>query len=114
LAEWEKKGKVHHHVTQNVDSLLVKAGCNKLTELHGTSYKVVCINCNFRMTRESMQILIKSVNPNWNVFSEDLNPDNDVRLSEEQMKEFTLPKCPCCNQDKLKPDLGINLKYSNL
>ena len=90
-----------------MDSLLLKAGCSRLTELHGSSYKVVCINCDFRMTRESMQILINSVNPNWNVFSEDLNPDNDVKLSDEQMKDFNLPECPKCNQDKLKPDLGI-------
>ncbi len=53
-----------------------------------------------------MQILIHSVNPDWNVFSEDLNPDNDVKLSEEQTKTFCLPNCPKCNQDKLKPDLG--------
>ena len=107
LAGWEKKGKVHYHVTQNVDSLLVKAGCSKLTELHGSSYKVVCINCDFRMTRESMQILINSQNPDWSVFSDDLNPDNDVKLSEEQMKDFILPSCPKCNHDTLKPDLGI-------
>ena len=106
LADWEKKGKVHHHVTQNVDALLLKAGCINLTELHGNSYKVVCVNCQFRMTREAMQLLLKSENPHWNVFSEDLNPDNDVRLSEEQMQGFCLPTCPKCHEDKLKPDLG--------
>ena len=26
LADWEKKNKVYHHVTQNVDGLLVKSG----------------------------------------------------------------------------------------
>lgn len=26
FAEWEKRGKVYHHVTQNVDGLLVKSG----------------------------------------------------------------------------------------
>ena len=98
-------------MTQNVDSLLVKAGCKNLTELHGNSFRVMCVNCNFRMSREAMQVLIKSENPNWNVYSEDLNPDNDVKLTDEQMKDFCLPNCPQCNQDKLKPDLGWIKEY---
>lgn len=35
LSEWEKKGKVAHIVTQNVDSLHQKAGSKEVTELHG-------------------------------------------------------------------------------
>jgi NAD-dependent deacetylase sirtuin 4 len=56
LAEWEKKKKIHHQVTQNVDSLLTKAGCLKVTELHGSSYQVKCLECDFRLSREAMQV----------------------------------------------------------
>lgn len=106
LADWEKRGKIHHHATQNVDSLLIKAGCKRLTELHGTSYKVICLDCDFKMTRDAMQILTKSLNQNWNITSGQINPDNDVFLSEEQIKTFVLPKCPKCKGDKLKPEVG--------
>ncbi len=105
LANWEKKGKVYHHVTQNVDGLLVKSGSIKLTELHGTSYKVMCLNCDFKMSRDSMQRLIHSKNPNWNERSVDIAPDNDVRLSDEQVKTFKVPECPKCKTDMLKPDI---------
>lgn len=101
-----KKGKVYHHVTQNVDSLLVKAGCLRLTELHGTSYKVQCMDCDFRLTRDAMQILIESQNPNWNQKSDDLSPDNDVKLTDEQIKDFKTPTCPKCKNDRLKPQVG--------
>lgn len=106
FAKWEKAGKVHHHVTQNVDSLLVKTGCLRLTELHGTSYKVKCMDCDFKLTRDSMQILIKSQNPHWDATSTDLSPDNDVKLSNEQIKDFKTPICPKCKNDRLKPEVG--------
>ena len=106
LAKWEKTGKVIHHVTQNVDSLLVKAGSTKLTELHGSSFKVICLTCDFKMSRESMQILIKSLNPNWNVFSDKIRPDNDARLDTNQINDFVLPKCPKCQNYSLKPDVS--------
>jgi NAD-dependent deacetylase sirtuin 4 len=109
FANWERKGKVFHHVTQNVDGLLIKAGCVRLTELHGTSYKVKCVNCDFKLTRESMQLLIESLNPNWlhtNIDSVNINPDNDVRLTDDQIKSFRVPDCPKCKKDLLKPEIG--------
>ncbi len=107
LSNWEKKAKIFHHVTQNVDGLLIKAGCMRLTELHGSSYKVKCLNCEFKLTRDSMQLLIKSQNPNWMENSDELAPDNDVRLSDEQIKHFCVPSCPNCKKDLLKPEIGI-------
>lgn len=106
FALWEKKGKVHHHVTQNVDSLLLKSGCLNLTELHGSSFSVKCVECSFEMTRESMQLLIKECNQNWFATSNELNPDNDVFLNDDDILSFILPKCPKCKTDKLKPDVG--------
>lgn len=105
FSEWEKKGKVMHHVTQNVDSLLIKAGCLRLTELHGTSSKVKCMDCGFCLSRNSMQLLIKLQNPSWNVTSDQLAPDNDVYLTDEQIKDFKTPQCPKCKKDRLKPEV---------
>ena len=107
LSDWERRGKIFHHVTQNVDGLLIKAGCKRLTELHGSSYKVKCVNCGFQLTRDSMQLLLKSVNPNWSEKSTELAPDNDVKLSDKQVQGFKVPDCPCCKKDLLKPDLGL-------
>lgn len=45
LAEWEKVGKIHWLVTQNVDALHTKAGSRCLTELHGCSNRIICMNC---------------------------------------------------------------------
>lgn len=105
LVDWEKKGKIFHHVTQNVDGLLKKSGSIRLTELHGTSYKVMCMNCDFKLTRDSMQTLLKAHNPNWNEKSDELAPDNDVKLSDEQCKKFKNPDCPQCSKALLKPDI---------
>ncbi|CAF1077978.1 unnamed protein product [Brachionus calyciflorus] len=105
FSQWERQGKVLHHVTQNVDSLLVKAGCVRLTELHGTSYKVKCMDCDFRLSRDSMQLLIKLQNSFWNVTSNELAPDNDVQLTDEQIKDFKTPVCPKCKNDRLKPEV---------
>ncbi len=55
-----------------------------------------------------MQILIKNQNPFWSAETKDelnINPDNDVRLSPEQIKHFKVPICPQCSNDRLKPDL---------
>lgn len=107
LAKWERKGKIFHQVTQNVDSLLVKAGCLNLTELHGSSYSVRCVDCSFGMTRDSMQLLIKKYNPAWSATSTELAPDNDVVLSEKDVATFVLPNCPSCGNNRLKPEVGM-------
>lgn len=52
-----------------------------------------------------MQKLMQSHNPGWDERSADIAPDNDVRLSDEQVKTFKVPDCPKCKQDMLKPDI---------
>lgn len=39
LYNWEKAGKLHWLVTQNVDALHAKAGQRRLTELHGCTHR---------------------------------------------------------------------------
>lgn len=104
LAQWEKKGKVHWLVTQNVDALHYKAGSKHVTELHGSAHRVMCLGCDHRMSRPEMQNLIDSYNPSWSAHSEEMAPDADVQLSPEQIKGFTVPPCPSCG-GPLKPEI---------
>lgn len=46
LAEYEQKGNgLHWLVTQNVDALHTKAGSKQVTELHGCTHRVMCMDC---------------------------------------------------------------------
>ncbi|CAF4160245.1 unnamed protein product [Rotaria magnacalcarata] len=97
--------KVFWHVTQNVDSLLTKAGCELLSELHGCSARVVCVDCGYKsLTREELQEIILKQNPNWTAQSNTINPDADVHLTEEQLGDFQPPRCPRCS-GRIKPDV---------
>jgi NAD-dependent deacetylase sirtuin 4 len=122
LANWEVQGKVSlnipekkfifvrflkvfWHVTQNVDSLLTKAGCELLSELHGCSARIVCVDCGYKdLTREQLQEIILNENPVWTAQSNTINPDADVYLTEEQLGDFKPPKCPRCS-GRVKPDV---------
>lgn len=39
LADWERRDKLLHLITQNIDRLHTKAGSTKVVELHGTTHK---------------------------------------------------------------------------
>ena len=41
LSKWERAGRIHHLVTQNVDQLHFKAGSQRVVELH--AYDVPCV-----------------------------------------------------------------------
>jgi len=45
LSRWERAGRLHWLVTQNVDALHRKSGSLRCTELHGCLYLVICLNC---------------------------------------------------------------------
>ena len=80
---------VFWHVTQNVDSLLTKSGCELLSELHGCSARVVCVDCGYKQfTRDQLQDLIRNDNPAWTAQSNTINPDADVFLTEDQLGDF--------------------------
>lgn len=45
LAAWEKAGKLLGVVTQNIDGLHQKAGCQRVYELHGSILRNYCVCC---------------------------------------------------------------------
>lgn len=116
LAQWEREGRISWLVTQNVDALHTKAGSRRVTELHGCSHRVHCLNCSYEMTRSDMQKLITEFNPDWNIESVDIAPDGDVQLKDEQVKDFKVPHCPNC-EGVLKPEIiffGDNVARSTV
>ena len=48
----------------------------------------MCLGCDFKMTRQEMQELIRAHNPDWSAHSEEMAPDADVQLSKEQIEGF--------------------------
>ena len=104
---WERKKKIHHIITQNVDQLHFKAGSSNVVELHGTNAIVECINihCNYSVHRYSFQDTLRKLNPNLGIKPQEeiLRPDGDVNLTVDEVNTFELPKCPKCDQTTLKP-----------
>jgi NAD-dependent deacetylase len=45
LAEWERLGKLHSVITQNIDNMHQRAGSRKVIELHGNGAFAHCMNC---------------------------------------------------------------------
>ena len=104
LATLEHMGRLHWLVTQNVDNLHHKAGSRRLTELHGTVFAVVCLNCQLMSSRDEVQDQIHSENPGWSAKPEGFAPDADVFVAESSIKTFKTPHCRRCN-GILKPDV---------
>ncbi|XP_077996032.1 NAD-dependent protein lipoamidase sirtuin-4, mitochondrial-like [Glandiceps talaboti] len=104
LAEWEKKGKVHWLITQNVDNLHIEAGTRNLTELHGCSRRVVCLNCHTISPRGELQTRIRHMNPTFEVDAPQIAPDSDVLIPDEDIECFQVPECIKCG-GILKPDV---------
>ena len=104
LATLEHKGRLNWLVTQNVDNLHHKAGSRKMTELHGTAYSVICLNCRQMYPRDEVQKKILLENEGWSATAEGFAPDADVFVAEESIKTFNTPACDSCG-GVLKPDV---------
>ncbi|EPS67148.1 hypothetical protein M569_07628, partial [Genlisea aurea] len=117
LASLEKAGRINFLMTQNVDRLHHRAGSNPL-ELHGTVYRVGCIECGFSLSRSSFQDRVKELNPKWADAVENLDydsnsdssfgmkqrPDGDIEIDEKLEEGLDIPSCHRCN-GILKPDV---------
>lgn len=112
-------GYIQNIITQNVDSLHTKAGTpdRQLLELHGTLYKVECMDCGDTWTDRNMyQHRIHARNPSWKAMigKGKINPDGDVELpSGASYDDFDIPPCSHCGSQKMKPKVvffGENIK----
>ncbi|XP_056637983.1 NAD-dependent protein deacylase Sirt4-like [Diorhabda sublineata] len=96
--------KVTSVVTQNVDNLHFKAGSEKVIELHGSAYRVICLQCNSSYNRHYIQEELKKLNPSMLESTTMIRPDGDVDIPLEAVKTFKPPFCEACN-GILKPDI---------
>jgi len=112
-------GKVFHLITQNVDRLHHKVIpqekvdlVSNITELHGTIYEVICMNCNNILNRHEFQELLLKLNSHLDLHQEiprcsDLRPDGDSETILRDYSSFVIPKCKKCdsNTNVLKPNV---------
>ncbi|RCI05883.1 NAD-dependent protein lipoamidase sirtuin-4 [Rhizopus stolonifer] len=118
LASLTKHGYIQSLITQNVDHLHLKADTptNKVLELHGTLYKVECMDCLADSDRAAYQHRIHARNPDWKVWigQSKVNPDGDVELPPGvSYDDFDIPPCLSCGSQKMKPKVvffGENIK----
>ncbi|WP_233189036.1 Sir2 family NAD-dependent protein deacetylase [Subtercola sp. Z020] len=103
LATMEQAGVVTGIVTQNVDGLHVRAGSNRVVDLHGSMDRVRCLNCGQMFARDSIGATIDAANP-W-ITKPDavtVNPDGDAEVT--NWADFVVPVCTVCG-GILKPDV---------
>ncbi len=106
VAALERAGLVSGIITQNVDGLHQAAGAARVTELHGSLHRVVCLSCWSRSSREELDDRLRAANPAWTEAAVGLepavNPDGDVAL--DDTGGFTVVDCLACG-GLLKPDV---------
>ncbi len=113
-------GVLTHVITQNVDRHHQAAAPQlPVLELHGTVHTVSCnaslagsgaASCDWAAPRDEVQRQMLQDNAawlaQWGVTPDDMTrPDGDVVLPEEAYDSFTVPNCPGCGSDMLKPDV---------
>jgi len=103
LADLEAAGLIDGVITQNVDGLHVRAGSQKVVDLHGTMDRVRCLTCGQFFARDSVADRISAANP-WLDTPEavELSPDGDVEIRD--VEAFEIPDCTICG-GMLKPDV---------
>lgn len=103
LVELELAGIVDGIITQNVDGLHLRAGSQRVVDLHGTMDRVRCLTCGQFYARQGIADQITSANP-WIDTDEafELSPDGDVEVRD--ISTFVIPECSVCG-GILKPDV---------
>ncbi|MBY0240794.1 MAG: NAD-dependent protein deacetylase [Burkholderiaceae bacterium] len=106
LAALQRQGQVGQLITQNVDGLHQRAGSARLIELHGNIHQVVCLACQARCSRASLQQRLLDDNPHLQHAGEQVKalPDGDAQVEPDALDQFTVPGCEQCG-GVLQPDV---------
>ena len=104
LATLERSGHIEMLITQNVDRLHQRAGSAQVVDLHGRLDQVVCLNCNYRIARESIQQVLVRENASATAGPLQLRPDGDSDVHQQIVDKFRVPICTECG-GTLKPDV---------
>jgi NAD-dependent SIR2 family protein deacetylase len=103
LAQLERNRVTNGVITQNVDGLHLRAGSERVVDLHGTMDRVRCLSCGQSYARADIAVRITEANQ-WldEPDSFELGPDGDVAFT--QISQFVTPDCSVCG-GVLKPDI---------
>ncbi|MDX6264308.1 MAG: hypothetical protein QOH84_5996 [Kribbellaceae bacterium] len=105
VAALQARGYVDGVITQNVDGLHGAAGARDVIELHGNLDRVICLDCRQTTPREELDRRLRAANPVFEGQATRINPDGDVELPDEVVKDFHLVGCSNCGSSLLKPDV---------
>ena len=103
LADLERRGAISLVITQNVDGLHQAAGSREVVDLHGRIDRVVCLACQRRTPRSSLQHELLALNPGWADRAAVVAPDGDADPGDADYENFRVPSCICGGV--LKPDV---------
>jgi NAD-dependent SIR2 family protein deacetylase len=104
VAELERRGLLSGIITQNVDGLHQAAGARRVVELHGSLDRVRCLGCGERSPRGHLDRRLRAANRDWVARVTQVNPDGDVVLPDDQVRDFRVVDCAGCG-GLLKPDV---------
>ncbi len=104
VAELGRRGLLAGIITQNVDGLHQAAGAGRVTELHGSLHRVICLDCGQRTSRTDLDRRLGAANPGWALGSALVNPDGDAVLDDSAAEAFQVADCAACH-GVLKPDV---------
>ncbi len=105
VAELGRLGLLAGVITQNVDGLHQAAGASRVTELHGSLHRVICLRCGQRTPRTDLDRRLAQANAGWDGGSAALiNPDGDAVLDDTATESFGVVDCRACG-GVLKPDV---------
>lgn len=110
IAALAESGLVTGGITQNVDGLQQAAGMRDVIELHGSLSRVICLCCGRATARSELDARLREANPGFEAIVEQhrtawVNPDGDVDLPDEAVREFRVVACTSCGTEGLKPDV---------
>lgn len=101
----QRLGAIGPVITQNVDGLHQAAGTTDVIDLHGRLSRVVCMSCGDLSARTDLDARMRALNPGYEVDSDEIRPDGDIRLDEVDVERFVPPTCLVCGSDMLRPDV---------
>ncbi|MCU1542336.1 MAG: NAD-dependent deacetylase [Microbacteriaceae bacterium] len=109
VADLESSGIINGVITQNVDGLHLRAGSQRVVDLHGSMDRVRCLTCGQYYARSDIAARLAAAN-SWldDEASVELSPDGDVQI--ESVDEFVVPDCSVCG-GLLKPDVVFFGEY---
>jgi NAD-dependent SIR2 family protein deacetylase len=103
VADLESAGIINGVITQNVDGLHLRAGSQRVVDLHGSMDRVRCLTCGQYYARGDIAARLAASNPWLDDESKvELSPDGDVQI--DSVDAFVVPECSVCG-GLLKPDV---------